>query len=787
MKKTTILILFFLTIIFSANAQETYSKVKIYTGNKGLQQLAALGIDVTEGIVKKGVWFETVLSQSEIRKVKAAGLKTDTEIEDISAFIAARNRNQKKLSIARDVNEEWPVPVHWEYGSMGGFYTLDEVIDELDSMAMLYPNLISPRAPISNDTVTHEGRKLWWVRISDNPNVNEDEPEVLYTGVHHAREPMSVQQMIWYMWYLLENYDSDTTVQHLVDNTEMYFVPVVNPDGYEYNHTTYPNGGGMWRKNRRNNGDGSYGVDPNRNYGFQWGYDNSGSSPYPGDQTYRGPAPFSEPCIKNMRDFSNEHEFKLSLNYHSYSDLLLYPWGYISDVTPDDEQFHTFGTILTKENNYTYGPSSTTIYPTNGDANDWMYGEQTTKPKSFSFTPEIGNSDDNFWPPENRIIPLCREQMWQNIMAARLAGKYAEVTGTSSIVNGDLEDYATFEIQRIGLTDCDTFSVSLQPLDNNIVAVGDAADFINMGSMETATDSVFYTLRPDIESGTLYRYLLVLYNGEEYFTTDTVSQYFGEEVIVFSDTCENMDNWSSSRWNITGDSHSPNYAITDSPYGNYQNNTTSTILLDTAVDLRDTPVGFLHFWAKWDIEAGYDYVEVMVKEANSSQWTPLTGKYTHPGTAYQDEGQPVYDGQQNDWVKEEIVLQQFAGKEVNLRFLLHSDVYVTGDGFYFDDISFTVLSNTTGIGERIADTHPLRVTALFPNPANNHLTVVYQQEDNRPVEITFYDVAGKSVRKIHGNAAGKVKTDVSDLPAGIYFVSLNDGTNTSNIRKFVKR
>lgn len=371
-------------------------------------------------------------------------------------------------------------------------------------------------------------------------------------------------------------------------------------------------------------------------------------------------------------------------------------------------------------------------------------------------------------------------------MAARLAGKYAEVTNTSPLVNGDLEDYATFNIQRIGLTDCDTFSVSLQPLDNNIVAVGDAVDFINMSSMETETDSIFYSLSPDIESGTLYRYLLVLYNGEEYFT-DTVSQYFGEEMIVFSDTCENMDNWSSSRWNITGNSHSPNYAITDSPYGNYQNNTTSTILLDTVIDLRDTPLAFLQFWAKWDIEAGYDYVEVMLKEVNSSQWTPLTGKYTHPGTVYQDEDQPVYDGQKNDWVKEEIVLQQFAGKEVNLRFLLHSDTYKTGDGFYFDDISFSVLSNTTGIGERIADTNPLRVTALFPNPANDHLTVVYQQENNRPVEITFYDIAGKLVKKMLGNEAERIKADVTDMPAGIYFVSVSDGTNTSNIKKFVKR
>ncbi len=120
------------------------------------------------------------------------------------------------------------------------------------------------------------------VKISDNPNVNETEPEVLYTALHHAREPVGAMQMLFYMYYLLENYDNDPFIQALVDNTEMYFVPVVNPDGYVYNQTTNPNGGGMWRKNRRNNGSaGLYGSDLNRNYGYMWGYDNNGSSPYP--------------------------------------------------------------------------------------------------------------------------------------------------------------------------------------------------------------------------------------------------------------------------------------------------------------------------------------------------------------------------------------------------------------------------------------------------------------------------------------------------------------------------
>ena len=136
---------------------------------------------------------------------------------------------------------------------MGGYLTYTEALQEIDDMASLYPDLISVRAPISNFT-TFEGRNLHWVRISDNASMDENEPEVLYTAVHHAREAITIQQMVYFMWYILENYDSSDEIKTIIDNTELYFVPFVNPDGFVYNETTNPNGGGLWRKNRRNHG-----------------------------------------------------------------------------------------------------------------------------------------------------------------------------------------------------------------------------------------------------------------------------------------------------------------------------------------------------------------------------------------------------------------------------------------------------------------------------------------------------------------------------------------------------
>ena len=229
---------------------------------------------------------------------------------------------------------------------MGGYFTYQEVLDELDQMKALYPNLITTKANISNfltqgqpdNSVTPSigGNGIKWVKISDNPDASESEPQILYTAIHHAREPMSLHQLIFYMWYLLENYETDPEIQSIVDNTELYFVPVVNPDGYLYNEKTNPNGGGFWRKNRRNNGNGTFGVDNNRNYEYfidgnsgngMWG--GEGSSGNPDSQVYRGSAPFSEVENQAMKWFVEQHNFIMAFNNHSYGELLLRPYGYI--------------------------------------------------------------------------------------------------------------------------------------------------------------------------------------------------------------------------------------------------------------------------------------------------------------------------------------------------------------------------------------------------------------------------------------------------------------------------
>lgn len=299
--------------------------------------------------------------------------------------------------------------------AMGGFRTLSEIWLAVDSIIAEYPAVVSAKYNIGT---TLEGRPMYAIRISDNPSTDEpSEPAILFTGLHHAREPIGPHLLIYTMRQLASNYGIDPTITNLIDNREIWFIPIVNPDGYAYNELIAPTGGGMWRKNRRNNGDGSWGVDINRNYGYHWGEDDAGSSPDPNDETYRGTAAFSEPETQHMRDFCYAHtNITVTMNYHSYSNLLLYPWGYYQGFTPDHLIFAAMADSAVTFNGYAAGPGWG-LYLTNGDSDDWMYGSEGI----LSFTPEVGTGSDGFWPNPSRIEPLTLENYQPNLLFTELA------------------------------------------------------------------------------------------------------------------------------------------------------------------------------------------------------------------------------------------------------------------------------------------------------------------------------------------------------------------------------
>ena len=247
------------SMVFLAKAQESYSRAQIALGDKTGFHLQRLGLEIDHGHWEGHKYFSTDLSQREIALLEAAGYDYRILIPKVKEYYADQlgSENSRDGECNTSDQTTFDIPENFTLGSMAGYFTYEEMLATLDLMHEMYPDIISTRRVIA-DSSTHEARPIYWVRLSDNPDTNEDEPEILYTSLHHAREPMSLSQMIYQLWYLLENYETDARVKYLVEETEMYFIPCVNPDGYLYNESTNPDGGGLWRKNRRDNLDGTW-------------------------------------------------------------------------------------------------------------------------------------------------------------------------------------------------------------------------------------------------------------------------------------------------------------------------------------------------------------------------------------------------------------------------------------------------------------------------------------------------------------------------------------------------
>lgn len=427
MKKYSTFIILFIIGNLAIAQTPLYYRIKVNTDEKGLNQLSKMGVTIEHGEMIKGQSYTSDFSEYELDLIKKSGLNHEIQISDVSNYYV--NRNKLKLDALKLLYRSWetwlcplpPTPKNFRFGTMGGFYKYNELLAALDSMVKKFPNLISQKTFVSSTLKTYQGRPLYYVRISNSPNKNQLKPKILYTALHHAREPISASQMIFYMWYLLENYSTSTSVKTLVDGVEMFFIPCVNPDGYVHNQTTNPDGGGMWRKNRRKNADGSNGVDLNRNYKYQFGSDDIGSSGTGSSDIYRGTSAFSEAETQMIQQFCQRFHFNMVINNHSFSNYLVYPWGYSSSATnPDVSTFNTRAAEMTKCNHFLFGTWPAVMYSANGISDDWMYGDNT-RPKAFAFTAETGSVEDGFWPPRERIIPLSAANIYMNLKAAQYA------------------------------------------------------------------------------------------------------------------------------------------------------------------------------------------------------------------------------------------------------------------------------------------------------------------------------------------------------------------------------
>lgn len=753
--------------------QEHYSRARIYLDDTHtINDLAANGIAVDHGEHKRNTYFTSDFSDRELAAVKKAGFKTEIIIEDVVKHYQQQNKKkaQKSTAVSCDFTPAIDIPAHFHLGSYaGGYFSYTEMLDILDSMQLLYPGIISVRKPIGT-FATWQGNPIYWIRISNNPGTDQPaKPQMLYTALHHAREPGSLSALIFYMWHLLEHYATDPQIKTIIDNTELYFVPCVNPDGYIENVTYYPSGGGMRRKNLRDNLDGSFGVDLNRNYGYSWGYDNIGSSPVLANDTYRGPSAFSEPETQAIKWLAENHKFRFCLNYHSYHNDILYPWGYIpSFLTDDSDRFFNYGAFLTKENHYRYGTCNQVLgYVSNGDSNDWMYGDVSGKPKIFAFTPEVGSNDNGFYPPTTQIIPDCKNNVPANINIASLLLPYASITHTDKKILVSTTGYLHYSMQRLGFPDTATFTASVQPLDSWMTVSATPKVYTGLTMLQKVHDSISYTLLPGTPNGQLVRYVLKLNNGF-YDIYDTVQFYYGRNYAITTPSANSLTDWSNSGWGLsTTEFYSAPAAIQSSTTGvdNYNNSSSVTITTTKPVDLTFAKHAYLNFYTKWAIETDYDYATVSAVISGSGMPQALCGRYTkvQPGSGIQ-----MYDGQQPNWVQEEIDLQDYVGQKIDIQFDLNSDMKVNDRGFYFDDISVITVEDTP------MSVHPIMGATgqiiVYPNPAHSDFTISAPgASPAQPISAVLYDCVGREVMQLHMDQPN-TSVNTQQLPDALYYL-----------------
>ncbi len=798
MKYILPLLLLFASLGLQAQESTTYSKVRIDLTNHEISELGVLGLEIDHGAYHRGKHFVSILSENEIAEVKAAGIPYKVEIADatehyLRTVAESAHGHDHGPSTAR-VNEcnssggapiyDYDTPENYTNGSMGGYLTMDEYLTVLDDMSSKYPNLITQKQPIGN-LQTEEGRSIYWLKISDNPNMDEDEPEVLYNALHHAREPNSMSQLIFFMWYVLENYETDPEIKFLLDNTELYFIPMVNPDGYAYNQSTDPNGGGFWRKNRWKDSNGeAFGVDLNRNYGFEWAYDNQGSSPNPGSGTFRGLSAFSEPETQAVKMLCEAHNFQLALNYHTFGNLLIHPWGFSDMPTAEDESFKTMGRFLNIENNYKLGTGTETVgYTVNGDSDDYMYGEQVDKNKIYSYTPEVG---PGFWPQPSEIDNLNKSNVRMNINLGLLTHNTLIAIDESPLLYTGYDNQLNIKLKQAGLAS-GTNTVTVTSSDPNVISIGPPIT-TNFEHLEEEVFNIDFSIAPTVTTTIDVTFTITIDNGQLSQSQEikkSIAQ--GSPTILVLDEISNDENFNANdNWGITNEEFvSAPTSYTDSPGSDYTSNRNDHVLFTEPIDLSEAVSATLNYKAQWDIEDDFDFVQVLVgTQPNINLMTAQCGIFTNPGSSDQIEGAPLYDGTQAEWVAEKISLADFLGEEnVYFGFRFISDGFVNGDGFYFDDLELEIILDTDTDTDNFVFSNAI---SIAPNPTKDNFSIVFDEAltESSTMSFQLIDVSGRIVLQ---NDLNERKTiDINHLSNGVYQLILMAGDRKLAIKKVVK-
>ena len=370
-------------LISTSFAQElTHVRVESPRAPSLASELEDAGLDVVEGSVKAGS-LELVVSAASMEYVLGLGLEPVT------------------LAVSRpyyEIQAEQQAAADGEDMVPAGYSAVSDLNAQMAAVEAAFP-AIAKRINLTQMyglPQTHEGRDIYGMRISDNVNMEEDEPAMLVVSAHHCRELITPVIAMEAIDRLTQGYGVVPGVQGMVDGHDIYIVPVWNVDGYEYVFTT----ANLWRKNRRNNGNGTFGVDLNRNYRAGWTAPCSGSSNSASD-TYKGPSAGSEPETILMEAFSADQRFAKVLDFHSSGKETL--WGYSCSAHSWDTFFRQVAQTLSTAAGYGIKERRPSA---DGEHYEWQISNG-----SMSYLIEVGTS----FQPSFAVAQAEANQVWGSI------------------------------------------------------------------------------------------------------------------------------------------------------------------------------------------------------------------------------------------------------------------------------------------------------------------------------------------------------------------------------------